>query len=685
MEHYQMLKDLAVVIVSAAVAMRVFNMLHLPLLLGFILTGILLYPVFGVVDGKEAISELGELGVSFMMFFIGLEFNLERLKSVFLPSFFGIIFQIFAMGALGIYAASAMGLGGMNGIFLGGVLAMSSTVVIVEMFTRRKDLDKYYAQVATGILILEDFFAIFLLVALSDMADNGVRIAELGSTTLAMFSFVVAIFVAGKLTVPALLNKAAEREDEMVMFTFCLILGIGELAVASGLSLALGAFLAGAIISGTEISNKIERMSAPFRNLFVAVFFISTGMLIEPSSLFELWKPILWLSLGVVVIQTLACFTGALIGGAPCADAFKASVSKAQIGEFSFVIAALGVSLGVMDQAIMTVALGVSFVTVFANPILYALVPRVSAAFARVEPRFLQNFFEWYSGFLSKLSASAARSRTFALVLGAVVACAVYLLLINALYVVSCFLISNFAGEGVWPKFIISAAAAALALPLIFGILRNLGLGKLTFGKFGAGLETRFIVAVRRHLDNADFKRRDILISDVKSRCSWATEFAEVEIGELSAAAGKSVGELSIRSRTGAEIAAVRRGRFADCEINAPYRIYPEDVVILAGSSGQIASAVRILSQAGHSHAESSSSPITAESIVVEKGMWLAGMKISEAQLPKKFGVRILAVRSDNSERRPIAEDTISEGYELLLMGTSENVGLLKKSLGIVS
>ena len=684
MEHYQILKDLAVIAVSAALAMRVFNILRLPLLLGFILTGIFIHPVLGLIEDKEIIGQLGELGVAFMMFYIGLEFNLERLKNVFLPSLLAVVFQILAMAALGIYAVSKIQLGGLNGIFLGGILAMNSTVVIVEIFTRRKDLDKYYAQVATGILIFEDLFAIFLLVALSDMADmadKGLRIMELASTTLALFSFLVAIFVVGKLFVPMILKKVAEREQEMLMFTFCLILGIGELAVVSGLSLALGAFLAGAIISGTMVSNKVERLTESFKNLFVAIFFIYTGMSIDPSSLLLLWKPILLLSGAVVIFQTSACFLGSLVGGAQPSEAFKTAIIMPQIGEFGFVIAALGISLGVIDQSIMSIALGVSLVTVFINPLLGTLGIKFAAFCARIEPLFVRRSLSAYSAFLTDSMLRAARNRTFVLILASLIGCCVYLLLLNALYVVSKFFISLFDSGNTWAVYAIYGVATLAALPLILGLLRSLGFKALSFGSFVSNLETRFLLAVRRHLDKADFKKRDNLISNLKSNCAWATEFSEVEIGELSYAAGKTVGALSIRSRTGAEIAAVRRGRFAECEIGASFRIYPEDVIILAGNAKQIESAAKILTLQSFSYNDERLSPVNAVEIELPEKSWIDGLSLADAELPRRYGVRVIAFRCGDEEMRPMPSSKFYAKEKILIVGSPENIEKFRASL----
>ena len=203
-------RDLSIVILAVGAATFVCTRLKQPLLLGFIVAGILIDPVFKMINDHSVIIELGELGILFMMFFVGMEFNLERLKKVFVPSFLGITFQIVSMGILGMASAGLMGLSKIDGIFLGGVLAMSSTIVIVEIFAQRRDLSKLYAQIAIGILIIEDIFAVFLLVVLSGLSSGKLPGAsELFASTLAILSFMITIFVAGKLVIPRLLRRFA--------------------------------------------------------------------------------------------------------------------------------------------------------------------------------------------------------------------------------------------------------------------------------------------------------------------------------------------------------------------------------------------------------------------------------------------------------------------------------------------
>ncbi len=752
---YALLGDLAVIIVSATVCMRLFSFLKLPQLLAFIVVGILLSPVFGVIKEKETITELGELGVMLMMFFVGMEFDLERLKKVFAPSVLGITFQILGMGALGIAIASLMGLTGIDGVFLGGVLAMSSTIVIVEIFAQRRDLNKPYAQIAIGILIIEDLFAVFLLVILSGLADGKPDIYKLGQSTLVMSAFVISIFVIGKLSVPPMLKKLAfsRNPQEMIMFTFCLILGLGFLAVVSGLSLALGAFLAGSIISGTVLSEKVEQFVTPFRNLFVALFFVSVGTMIDPRQILDLWLPIIAISISVIVLQTFACFVGIVLGGARCKDAYLAAINKAQIGEFSFVVAGLGLSLGVMDSSIMTIAMGVSFLTVFVNPFLSGHSDKVIAFFEKIVPSKIKTAFDIYHDSFCAVAETAQKSQNLKLVLSPLTKILIYSLLFCALMFAAPYLsgvVETNASLAKYSKPIMLAmwaVVAVVALPIIAGIITNLeetisrileistlgGSMKathkarlarfingvfslviiLTFAAIYLGiisyylplgelsllgasvflvagfflrkfvinmkqsLEGRFSGVVKRNLENAMHHRRDMMLARIKKNYKWAIEISEIEISELAAAAGKSVGELGLRAKTGSEIVAIRRGAFVIYNISAQTFIFPDDVVVLSGTPEANAKAEKMLSAMELDFDEAPhalSTNYELKTFEVPTDSALAGQSLGGADLNRKFGVKILAISRAGTDVRPSAAFAFKPEDKMLAMGGSEKL-----------
>ena len=758
-----LLKDLAIVVVAATISMRIFSMLKLPLLLGFIIVGILLSPVTGLISSSQNIAAFGELGVMFMMFFVGLEFNLERLRKVFVPSFLGITFQIAAMGVLGMISAGLMGLSKIDGVFLGGVLAMSSTIVIVEIFAQRRDLAKLYAQIAIGILIIEDIFAVFLLVVLSGLSSGQLpSLAELFHSTLALLSFMITIFVVGKLSIPRLLRRFAlsGNRQELIMFTFCLIMGLGELASLSNLSLSLGAFMAGSIISGSDVSRRVEHITDPFRNLFVALFFVSVGTQINPEIILEMWLPILLISIGVIVFQSLACFIGIILGGVSCRDAYLAAINKAQIGEFSFVIAGLGISSGVMDSSIMAIAMGVSFITVFVNPFVSAQSERVMGFAKSITPRRILDTLEIYRKAVCSVSNSAAGNARLKAFAPHIVAILIYTLMFSGVMFAAASMAKTVKSESTpypdWMAVGVWIAAAAVSLPMLAGVLRSSGIcalkivdgfearygtvsgggGKLhsllrgvfsAFIMFGFALvyfafvfnflpigdaivilgisvalmaiffrkilsnfrhsiEGRFVSVLKRHLENAEFNKRDALIDSVRASRTWAKTVSEVEVGELSNAAGKTVGELAIRSLTGAEIAAIRRGAFSIYDIGPDTRIYPDDIVILCASNDEISKAEDIITKPASGNSEfSETGKLLLRVLGINEKSLLSGMTLIEAAMPKKYGVKVMGVLLEGSlePSRPDPSRPFCAGDKILCMGNSSSIDKMIRDFGL--
>ena len=758
---FVMLQDITVTVVAATVAMRIFSMLKLPLLLGFIVAGILLSPVFGLIQNADTIVELGELGVMFMMFFVGMEFNMERLKKVFAPSFLGISFQIIGMGILGMLSARAMGLSNLDGIFLGGVLAMSSTIVIVEILAQRKDLGKRYAQIAIGVLIIEDLFAVFLLVILSGLAlGGGPDMGEIGRSTLMLFTFVIVIFIVGKLTIPMFLRRfaASRNPQELIMFTFCIIMGLSGLAVFAKLSLPLGAFLAGSIISGTAVSTKIEHLTNPFRNLFVALFFVSVGTMINPSDVVTLWLPIVVISVLVVVFQTMACFTGIVLGGARAKDAYLAAINKAQIGEFSFVIASLGITLKVMDPSIMTIAMGVSFLTVFVNPFLSSQSDKVFAFTNKYVPGKIKFVFDVYYNAISSMSTAAKKSEYLGAIAGPLVRIGIYTLLFNGLLIVAIFFRGVFDSEAVpivpneWFDIVYWLLVAALSLPIVMGVIMNVGRATRTiismtplvregssgmvaallrvvfsffiailfaffyfafvwhylpsskitivffaavvllamvfwkiFANMNSSLESKFTEVFQRHLANAEHHRHDAMMESIKKSYKWAIETGEAEITELSLASGKTVGELAVRAQTGAEIAAIKRGRFVIYNIMPDTQVFPDDIVVLSGQPEDVARAEKLLAKQLDDIERSTELLVPRRMIVVSTDILedspLVGLSIAQAALTKRYGVKILGMTRVWSDTpvRPAADEIFHSADRLLLMGLPESIERLKK------
>ena len=751
MEH-TLLKDLALIVIFSTVATWIFSRLKLPFLLGFIAVGVMLSPMFELLKNVDTIRVLGELGVLFMMFFVGLEFNPEKIKKVFAPSVFGIAFQIAAMSILGIVAARLMGLGGLNGLFLGGVLSMSSTVVFMEIFSAKKMLSKKFAQIAVGILVLEDLYAIFLLVVLSGLARTSeIDFAGIGKTVLLILTFVITIYIAGKFIANFLSKKFAKTKSPqaIIIFAMCAMLGIGEIAAISGMSLALGAFLAGSILSGTQIAAKVEHLTASFRNLFVAIFFVSTGTLIEPHLIADLWLEIVLLSLVVVLFKTIACYCGILLGGAASKDAFLASINKSQVGEFGFVIAAMGISLDVIDHSIMALATGVSFLTIFINPLLSSQAEKFCAFCARKTPKKILLALKMYQNSVSAAEEGAGKKPVASAVSAPLLRAFIYAFLFNALLLLTMIAYKKLVAEEVFEEEENCAAvwllSGVLALPIILGMLRNMedaimkiiirGKEKSALRKtlaavmkvmantatlilfaiiyfvaidqyfpssqigysylaeflilaaiFGRGViklnqsvETRFAEVFKRHLENAESHKKEVMMGRLKTRYTWAPEITEVEIPEHAAAIGKTLRELNIRSRFGCDVAAIRRGDFVIYKILPETCLFAADQIILSGSQSENAAAKNFLETEDFS-APKRSPQIHAECVEISPQSKMCGKTLAELKITKYYAARVVAVvrAGQESPSRPSPFEPLNASDAITLLGDFDEIQRLK-------
>ncbi|MDR3144409.1 MAG: cation:proton antiporter [Puniceicoccales bacterium] len=377
-----LLQDLAVVCIASGIFALIFHCLKLPLLLGYMVGGFVIGPHFFStwIHGEQSIVQLSELGVIFLMFYIGLEFDLMKLRKIFVPSAFWLTLQTVGMMIIGMLIAPLLGWSGLNGIFLGSMLIMSSTMITIPLLKAKNALNTEYAQCAVGCLILEDILAIVFLVVLSSIAKTGqLDLLEMQKSAFVIGVFVVMVFCLGKLLAPFFVRVLfrSSSAEVLVVTVIGMTMAIALLAEHFNFSVALGAFLAGSILSQTNIAEQVEKITEPLRNVFNAVFFTTIGMRIDLKAIMHLWPWIIALALltfiGQTVIGTIALF----LVGKRSETAFKAAFSKAQIGEFSFIIAGLGDSLHVLHKDFMSVTVGIALGTILICSVLSSKVDAI--------------------------------------------------------------------------------------------------------------------------------------------------------------------------------------------------------------------------------------------------------------------------------------------------------------------
>ena len=396
MEHIpQLVTDLALLLAVAAVVTIVCKKLKQPLVLGYVIAGFLISPAIGWIPNisdTENISTWSEIGVIFLMFGLGLEFSIVKLSTVGKPAIITALVEMALMIAAGMACGTLLGWSFYTSLFLGGMLAISSTTIIVKAFDELGLKGKKFTELVFGALVIEDIVGIFLMVFLSTIAvGSAVDGGEVALKISQMALYLVIWFVLSIIIVPTVLKKVANalNDEIMLIVSIALCLGMVVLANAIGFSAALGAFLAGSILAGTVQAPRIEELFKPIKDLFGAVFFVSVGMLVSPSMIMQNIGPIIAITLVTLIGKPIFSGLGALLSGQSLKTSLKTGMSLSQIGEFSFIIAALGVSLGVTADFLYPVIVAVSVITTLTTPFYIKNSERAYRLLVRILPQSL--------------------------------------------------------------------------------------------------------------------------------------------------------------------------------------------------------------------------------------------------------------------------------------------------------
>ena len=390
-----MVHDLYVLMITAGIVSLLFKLMKQPVVLGYIVAGLLVgpYVLGGTWVDESNVKAWGDIGVLFVLFCIGLEFRIKNLIRSGKVAALGAITIIGGMMLLGYLVGQWAGLDSMNSLFLAGMLCMSSTTIVMKAIDEAGWSKERFVKGATSILVIEDVVAVVLMVMLSSIAiSHRFEGAELLNKVLVLAATLVVWFVFGILIIPTLLRKVRKylNDETLIILALGLCLGMVLTAEEAGFSSALGAFVMGSILAETMESHRIEQLMSPLKNVFASIFFVSVGMMINPSNLVDYWSSILVVSLvivfGMIFFGTLGCWWG----GETMKDSMLTSFSFVQIGEFSFIIAGLGTSLGVTDPALYPIIVASSVVTTFLTPyIMKAAVPSYNALYKHA-PAFLR-------------------------------------------------------------------------------------------------------------------------------------------------------------------------------------------------------------------------------------------------------------------------------------------------------
>lgn len=400
----KLISDLAIMLLTAGVVAVLFKRFKLPLVLGYILAGFLVGPYmpwFFTVADESSIETWSEIGIIVLMFGLGLEFNLHKLASVGGTAIITALTEVFGMLVLGYLVGQAMGWGMMDSIFLGGMLSMSSTTIIIKAFDELGVRQESFAQLVFGTLVIEDIAGIFMMIILSTVSVSknisGVDLAlQLGLLVL----YLALWLILGIYILPTLLRKAERymNDESLLLASLGICFGMVLLADALGFSSALGAFLAGSLLAGTVHAERVEHLTSGVKDLFGSVFFLSVGMMLDPAMIVRYIVPILIVTVVTVVGKLVISGLGVLLSGQSLSKAVHCGCSLAQIGEFAFIIASLGMSLGVIEDKVYPIVVAVSILTTLTTPFFIKSADKIYGALSKLLPKKLIEKLERYTG-----------------------------------------------------------------------------------------------------------------------------------------------------------------------------------------------------------------------------------------------------------------------------------------------
>ena len=637
-----LISDLGLILITAAIAVLLFKILKQPLVLGYLVAGFVAgnkFDFFPTVKDMHSVEVWAEIGVIFLLFSLGLEFSFKKLMKVGGTASITAFTQIIFMVTVGFFVGQLMGWNKMNSIFLGVILSISSTTIILKTFDELGVKSQKFAGNVIGSLIVQDIIAILMMVLLSTIAvSQQFSGMELVLSVLKLIFFLTIWFVVGIFFIPTLLKKAKHLlTDEMMLIislALCLLMVI--FAANVGFSPALGAFIMGSIIAETAQAEHIEHLVKPVKHLFGAVFFVSVGMLINLDTLVEYAFPVAILTLVVIFGQSISSTIGALLSGQPLKQSIQTGMSLSQIGEFSFIIATLGTTLKVTNDFLYPIVVAVSAVTTFTTPFMVKFAIPFSVYLEKKLPRKWVKRIKIYSANTEEIKSMSnwqivLRSYLIQVIIHSIIIVAIILLSSN--YILPIVEGSRFGNAiaalitlGMLSPFLWALSLRRVAIkeveilmkekkhqgPIImlvfFRILLTLFyIGFILNTFFSAGFAVvAFLISVGTYIlfpkkvhvfynkieshFISNFNDREIRKENNRQHTlsPWDGHMAEFEIAKESNLAGKTLVELSIREQFGINIASIRRGEVLINIPSSSERLFPGDEISVIGSDEQV-------------------------------------------------------------------------------------------------
>lgn len=626
-----MIEDLCIIMLTAGLTSLLFKVLKQPVVLGYIVAGILVGPhVLGGtwISNEEGVETWGQIGVLFLLFSLGLEFSFKKLIEVGSTALIGAGVIVLGMMTTGFFVGQAFGWSAMNSIFLGGMLCMSSTTIVFKAIEDGGLRSHKFAKVCFGILIVEDLFAVVLMVLLSSIAvKNSFEGKEMLIQIGKLVGYLLVWFILGILIVPSFLKRFRKHlnDETLTIFSIGMCLGMVLLAVNAGFSSALGAFVMGSVLAETIEAEKIERLVQPVKNIFGSIFFVSVGMMIDPAMLLQYWLPIAIITIVVIVGQIIFASLGTLLSGQSLRVSLQTGFALVQIGEFAFIIADLGQNLGVTDKSLYPIVVAVSVITTFLTPYVMNL------AYPTL------NFFNAHMSDRMK------------------------------------YLLDSYAQPH--PKDESKTKRAKEIGGVILGMFFSLPVIRRISSRFTNNLYAREKLAEENKTLNSMYE---------KTLMSLDIHISEFAVPETSSFCGKTLKELSIRSESGAVIVGIVRGAIT---INVPggeRHIYPNDRLVVAGSDVQMVEFQKMLNDSikPNTQIQKKASKLILDNIFIQADSPFIGKNIVQSGIREKAKCVVMGINrpSEDLYMNPDPKMIFQEDDIVILVGEREKINKLKNA-----
>lgn len=730
-----LISDLAFILILGAFTTVFFKWIKQPVVLGYIVAGFLASPNFTYLPSVTTESNIdfwAQIGIIALLFSLGLEFSFKKLMNA---GGSAVVTALIIMGGMmcaGFAIGHVLGFSNINCLLLGGMLSMSSTTIIIKAFNDLGIQHKKFASLVFAVLIVEDLFAVVMMVILSSIAvNNSVAGGEMLYSISKLVFFLVMWFLVGVIVLPSLLNRirAYLNSETLVLVSMGLCLGMAVVSVMCGFSLALGAFVMGSILAGTSFAERIERVIMPIKDLFGSVFFISVGMMVNPDVIVTYAGPILALSAVVIVGMIVFGTSGMLITGQSLKVAMESGFSLTQIGEFAFIIATLGMSLGVLDSTIYPIVVAVSVLTTFTTPYFIRMADPAYNIVAKMLPRNLRFLINRYT---TDAGTDAATNTLWQSVLRRYV----WRILIYAAILITIVLLSkgwllpmltHFNEK--WGRLICALVTLTAMSPFLFALaipasksserrqLKNanshskvplvvmtlfrliLALGFIVYELKSlyswstavvCGIAVFILIAlllsnrIRMHLHNIEqrfmdnLNERELRRSGKNNNVIADLHLAFMTVGFGCPFVGERLRDSGLRQQYGVNVASIQRGTSAIPVPGGDVRIFPGDTLGVIGTDEQIQNLLKVV-EAPENENSVTVSPhdIKLTSLQLTCGSPLLHKSVAESGLRNDYHSLLVSIARDGEFFTPDASTRFAEGDVLWIVGNPRQLANL--------